>query len=467
MTNLSISRCTLRWTLVTTVALVSALGFTPAAALAQTYTVLHEMNPKKNDPYNFMSARMAQGRDGNFYMESEGGGAACCGTISKFTPAGKVTVLYNLTGPEGQFGIGGLTLGPDGNFYGNADEGGTNNFGTLFKATPSGTLTVLHNFANTGDGMDPVFALVLGGDGDFYGTSGSSTGGVVYKITPSGEFSTIYSLTGGGSFDGQLNLGNDGNLYGGTDKDGVNGAGTDFKLAPSGAYTTLHSFTSSEGSNPLTGIIQGTGSEFYGTLIFGANNGPGTIYPLTSSKVFNVFLHMTIGDGELPIGLLLASDGNLYGAAEYGGPDGAAGCGTIFQITPAGVFTVLHSLDQTDGCHPEAQLFQGTNGLLYGTTINGTVYDEGVFFSLDVSLPPFAGQVSPSGHQGGTLGILGQGFNSGSVVTFGGGVQATSITLQGSTYISAVIPSGAVTGDVSVTTGSTTLTSIQPFTITL
>jgi len=60
------------------------------------------------------------------------------------------------------------------------------------------------------------------------------------------------------------------------------------------------------------------------------------------------------------------------------------------------------------------------------------------------------------------VGMFGQGFDSSSVVKFGG-VAATSITLTGSTYIVAKVPVGAVDGKVTVTTGSTTLTSTQTF----
>jgi hypothetical protein len=57
---------------------------------------------------------------------------------------------------------------------------------------------------------------------------------------------------------------------------------------------------------------------------------------------------------------------------------------------------------------------------------------------------------------------MGQGFDSASVVKFGG-VKATSITLTGTTYIVATVPTRAVDGKVTVTTGSTTLTSTQTF----
>ena len=46
-------------------------------------------------------------------------------------------------------------------------------------------------------------------------------------------------------------------------------------------------------------------------------------------------------DGNSPQAQLLqGSDGNFYGTTTYGG---ASGCGTVFQVTPAGVLTTLVS----------------------------------------------------------------------------------------------------------------------------
>jgi len=60
------------------------------------------------------------------------------------------------------------------------------------------------------------------------------------------------------------------------------------------------------------------------------------------------------------------------------------------------------------------------------------------------------------------VGMFGQGFTGASVVKFGG-VAATSVTLSGSTYLTAVVPVGAHTGTVTVTTGATKLTSPQTY----
>ena len=105
---------------------------------------------------------------------------------------------------------------------------------------------------------------------------------------------------------------------------------------------------------------------------------------------------------------------------------------------------------------------QDTNGILYGLLQQGGTANGGEFFSLNIGAKPFVSLMSTSGKVASKIGILGQGFSKSSVVKFGG-VQATTLTLEGTTYISATVPAGAIDGKVTVTTGSTTLTSLQTF----
>jgi uncharacterized repeat protein (TIGR03803 family) len=106
-------------------------------------------------------------------------------------------------------------------------SGGADNLGSVFRITPQGELTTLHSFNGT-DGNGPSVALVLGTDGNFYGTTlyggaqatACSYGcGTVFKITPGGALSTLHSFcTLSGCADGERPGGlvesDDGNFYG-------------------------------------------------------------------------------------------------------------------------------------------------------------------------------------------------------------------------------------------------------------
>ncbi len=64
--------------------------------------------------------------------------------------AATVTPVYTLTEEQGNY-INNLVLGKDGNLYGSADSSvgpGSGPAGTIFKLTPAGKLTVTYNFNN-------------------------------------------------------------------------------------------------------------------------------------------------------------------------------------------------------------------------------------------------------------------------------------------------------------------------------
>ena len=145
--------------------------------------------------------------------------------------------------------------------------------------------------------MNPSGALVLGPDGNFYGTTlygGSNGNGTIFQLTPGGGvFTSLYSFSalGGAYFtanaDGAtpngLTLGTDGNFYGTTQGGGANGAGVFFQFTISGALTPLYSFgaTGSDAVSPQAVLVQGPNDSFYGTSAFGGTTGNGTIFEVT------------------------------------------------------------------------------------------------------------------------------------------------------------------------------------------
>jgi len=439
------------------VALLSAVGlYRPLTARAATYSDLHDFNPSAGDPSNFNSTRPAQGRDGNFYVESRNGGTANQGTLFSVSPTGTVKVILSFNGTNGSDETGGVTLGTDGELYGNTFSGGTLGNGVTFKVTTGGSYAPLHNFANTGDGVAPVNALVIGNDGNFYGLTDSNPE-TFYKVTPAGVLTTLHTFSTAQGFQGgQLSLGRDGNFYGGMNLGGAHNFGTAFKVTTTGALTVLHNFTGADGTDAATGMVQAGNGVFYGTASVGGTNNAGVVYKLTPTGAFTVLHNFAPAtDGSFLGVLILATDGNLYGVAINGG---ASSCGTIFKVTPAGAFSVVHTFDNTHGCNPEGYLTQGTDGKLYGLTNAGGAHGNGTFFSLNVGLAPFASLLPSSGKVGSKIGILGQGFSSSSVVKFNG-LKATTVVPMGTTFLLATVPAGASDGKVTVTTGTTTLTT--------
>jgi hypothetical protein len=106
-------------------------------------------------------------------------------------------------------------------------------------------------------------------------------------------------------------------------------------------------------------------------------------------------------------------------------------------------------------------LMQHTNGTIFGTNSTGGI-SQGTLFSVHIGASPFIALVTSAGIETAKIGILGQGFSASSVVKFAG-VQATTVTRIGTTFLLATVPASALTGNVTVTAGATTLTSNHMF----
>jgi uncharacterized repeat protein (TIGR03803 family) len=221
------------------------------------------------------------------------------------------------------------------------------------------------------------------------GSSGASAGssGAASPGGPGSE-SVLYAFTGNSSGSnpvGGLVQGGDGNFYG-------TSSNTVFRLTPAGVLTVLHTFGGAgDGVNPDAGVVQGSDGNFYGTTETGGassdcSGGCGTVYQLTPAGVETVlysFAGSAAKDGAAPeAALVQGSDGSFYGTTRFGGVDNQ---GTVFRITPAGAETVLYSFDaagSADGAGPVAPVLQGRDGNFYGTTQVGGAKGDGTAFQL-------------------------------------------------------------------------------------
>jgi uncharacterized repeat protein (TIGR03803 family) len=389
--------------------------------------------------------------------------------LFQITPGGKLTTIFSFDETNGSAPYAGLVQTTNGDFYGATQEGGTGNgggacaqgCGTIFTITASGTLTTLYNFNYT-DGAGPTGTLILGPDGNYYGTTaagGAADAGTFFVITPSGTLTSLYTFTGGN--DGANPYGGliqtlDGNFYGTAWDGGANGFGTVFTITADGRLTTLHAFDNTDGSYPYAGLVQGNGGDFYGVTEEGGTNSYGTVFKINpSGKLTTLYSFSGGADGDTPISTLIqATDGNFYGTASYAG---LYNLGTVFQITKGGTLTTVHSFDTTEGWIPYGPLVQDTNGGFYGTTFSGGGsgacpygYGCGTVFSLSVGLGPFVETVPTSGNVGTAVRILGTNLKGATSVTFNG--TAATFTVISKSEIETSVPSGATTGPVRVTT---------------
>ena len=257
-----------------------------------------------------------------------------------------------------------------------------------------GTESVLYSFVGgTTDGADPYGSLIQASDGNFYGMTnagGAYGDGTIFEITPGGTETVLHSFTDGmvttdGAYPyGRLIQASDGNFYGMTSSGGLFNLGTVFKMTPAGTEIILHSFDGgADGEAPHGSLIQASDGNFYGMTTAGGVYGAGTVFEITPGGTETVLHSFTGGaDGGTPRGSLIqASDGSFYGTTSGGGVN--AGVGTVFKITSAGTETVLHSFGVgTDGVNPMGSLIQASDGDFYGVTNGGGVYGSGTVFKI-------------------------------------------------------------------------------------
>jgi uncharacterized repeat protein (TIGR03803 family) len=342
-------------------------------------------------PPEYPSAPLLEASDGNLYGTTAYGGESGKGTVFRVTTNGVLTTLVSFNATNGSHPVGGLVKGADGNFYGTTTCGGTNgNYGTVFQLTPTGGLTTLVSFSGR-NGKHPTAALLQASDGNFYGTTilgGAKNLGTVFQLTSEGTLTTLVSFNGGNGSSpyAPLAQGTNGDFYGTTSAGGVDGSGTVFRMTPEGVLQTLTAVSVANGWTGAGGLLLGTNGIFYGTTVYGgdfslnAGSGLGTVFKMSSTGQLTTLAYFRSGNGSYCIsGLLQGSDGNFYGTTAGGG---AGGGGTVFKLSPTNLLTTLVSFNGANGNSPQAPLIQGSDGSFYGTTTYGGPGGGGTVFKL-------------------------------------------------------------------------------------
>ncbi len=310
------------------------------------------------------------------------------------------SVIHHFTGAtDGSAPRAGLTMDAAGNLYGTASQGGTANHGAAFRLRPvnSGWIfSPLYSFQGEPDGATPLTRVTFGPDGALYGTTarGGNEGcnitcGTVFKLRPPATVCSSVSCPWGetvlyrfaGGSDGNYPIGEPvfdhaGDLYGTTELGGSNDQGTVYQLVPSGGswtHNVLYQFAggSSDGYGPNSGVVLDSNGNLYGTTYYGGAFGPGVAYQVSysGSNWTESVIHDFQGadDGSNPVaGLIFDSLGNLYGVT----PTGASGAGAAFMLSPSGggwMLTPLYGFTPA-GTGPYGSLTMDSDGNLYGTT---------------------------------------------------------------------------------------------------
>lgn len=365
--------------------LCAAAAFLPhASSNAATLTTLARFDLATTGGAPFSG--LVRDSDGTFYGTTNIGGSTNNGTIFSIREGGPLNLVVNFDITNGA-NPRALTFGPNGVLYGTTISGGAFNSGTVFRLTTNvqlmTQLTTLVNFDGE-NGAGPVGGLTFDESGTLYGTTvggGPGGWGTVFSLTSGGAFSNLasFDLVGnGGTPNGRLTRGPNGQLYGATASGGQFGSGTIFSVSESGTLQTLANFDGMNGQYGIGGFVFDSSGTLYGMTQLGG--GFGNIFRMTSDgEVENLFNFTGLNGLDASGGLISDAAGNLYGTTVLGGHFNS---GTIFRITQGGDFSTLHHFNSQDGERPYGGLIADESGNLYGTTSSDGVIGFGTVFKL-------------------------------------------------------------------------------------
>lgn len=332
----------------------------------------------------FPEAAVYVDKEGNVYGTAAQDGTYYWGTVFKLAPnpgggwTESVLHDFNPNNGDGVYPVSTPIFDKAGNLYGTTAWGGAHDWGTVFELSPNSsgdwTETILYSFAGgKEDGAHPYAGLVLDEKGNLYGTTATGGNpkctvktpggcGTVFKLSDTGsgwKETVLHKFEGGndGSYPVSSLLLHAGSLYGTTAAGGNQlcsgniagvGCGTVFSLSPTTSdwkETVLHRFEggSSDGAVPFAGLTLDAHGAVYGTTFYGGNqncsnppygDGCGTVFRLQSVRPSWTILVSFYGgttDGLYPYGIVLDTDGNMYGATAGGG---VYGYGTVFEVNP-------------------------------------------------------------------------------------------------------------------------------------
>ena len=375
---------------------------------------------------------------GNFYGTTTRGGASTGGgVVFEFVKTGKTTFSYQVLHSfcfgsgctAGSEPIGPLIMDTKGALYGTTLAGGASDRGIVFRLKPDSTHTTwkfskLYDFCaqlGCNDGSAPIGGLTYEGAQTGASYDGSSplfgvttlggiiNKGVAYKLTfVPGKIrrseqvisrfcvSNDNACSDGGPPANGLLPDELGQLYGTTSAGGANGRGTVYRLEPASTTftrTVLYSFCAlsgcADGADPHSTLVRDGNGNIFGTTKNGGVNTAGVVFQLAPGNensqetvIYTFCGQLNCTDGANPVaGLVPDSSGNLFGVTSSGGDHTS---GVAFEVN-ANAFARLYSFCSlahcADGRDPEANLLRGTNGNLFGTTlqmggnlVGGTVF---------------------------------------------------------------------------------------------
>jgi uncharacterized repeat protein (TIGR03803 family) len=164
------------------------------------------------------------------------------------------------------------------------------------------------------------------------------------------------------------------------------------RVTPSFGLSTLGIFNGANGAFPNGGLVMDSNGNLYGTAVNGGASNDGTVFEVAKgSGTLTTLASFNGANSDFPDGgLVMDSSGNLYGTA----------VGTVFEVAKgSGTITTLASFNAANGVFPYGGLVMDSGGNLYGKSNTGGS-GGGAIFELAKGSGTLTGLASFNGANG-------------------------------------------------------------------
>lgn len=289
-----------------------------------------------------------------------------------------------------------IAMGADGRLVGTSSSDMGTRHGTAYSLPlAGGEAQLLHRFGTEPAPLySPSGAVQPLADGSFisaaFGSGGGPSDGAIFRLDAAGQLQVLH-LFAGAPGDGARPTaaptpGRDGWWYGVTYTGGRHDKGSIYRMGLAGEWALLYSFHGkghADGQFPYDPLTEGADGRFYGVTKTGGAHGLGTLFRISPDGVYerlHDFRRGALGAG--PLGrLCLAGDGKLYGITSSGGRWNQ---GTLYRLRPNGHPETLHDLQRmVDGYSMGGGFSLGPDGGLYFPMLVGMGNESDAIFRLD------------------------------------------------------------------------------------
>jgi uncharacterized repeat protein (TIGR03803 family) len=336
------------------------------------------------------------------FMTSEGGNAGNgAGTIIQYT-AGDTSITQNDVLTAGNPVNSTLILAPNGKCYGITDNGASGADNIIEYNYSTNTYNVVASF-DSSTGVYPNCTMLLVGDSTFYGTAtngGANSGGTLFSYTiGSPTITKLVDMPGGAYPYGGLIQSLDGDLYGMTYEDGAHNSGTIYRYnIGTQAYTPLHSMAAYD--HALGTLLEVGRDTFYGIVSNDSIMKRGSVCSYAVGSGTYTALAYFPGMNTFSQGSLMkATDGLLYGVTENGGLYNSGGLYTggmlfSYNIATTALDTLHNFGNLTDGFYPLTDPYQASDSIIYGLTNEGGTAGKGTIYQYNIYTHTYNSMVS-------------------------------------------------------------------------